>query len=223
MGLGHMWYITAVLICYFMVPVLDFLLKRVESKVRILLILVVIACLLIGVFQMYSYLAYGINIAFFAVMLCVFKNQRRENSDRWLLSISWFPAILLSGLRIIIGICPFMEGLRNTAIFEGLITVSKCFLAVLLFSLLRCCLACKNTNPIVQYLSRMSYEIYITHQFILLAINRVLLSAGFRGVTNGVLLATISVPLIIANAAVLNKVSTYAKRKIDKVVGAKEL
>lgn len=41
--------------------------------------------------------------------------------------------------------------------------------------------------------------------------------------TNGVLLATISVPLIIANAAVLNKVSTYAKRKIDKVVGAKEL
>lgn len=223
LGLGHLWYVTAVLICYSMVPILDFLLKKMDSKIWRGIFLAIVSAFWIGLFQAYSYLAYGIDIAFFAVMICVFKSQRHQNPDRWLMSISWFPAILLSGLRIIVEICPFAEALRQTDIFEGVITLSKCFLAVLLFSLLRCCFICKSISPIMQYFSRISYEVYITHQFILLVVSRIVSLCGFRDETHDILMAVISIPLIIANAVILNKTADYAKRKIDKVVGTKVL
>lgn len=215
LGLGHLWYVTVMLICYSMIPVLDFLLKKIKSKIWRWILIAAIAAFWIGLFHAYSYVAYGIDIAFFAVMFCVFKSQRHENPDRWLMSISWVPAILLSGLRVAVEICPFAEVLRHTVIFEGFITLSKCFLAVFLYSLLRCCLVCKNISPTMQYFSQISYEIYITHQFILLAVSRALSSFGFRDVTHGIMMAVISIPIIIVNAVILNKAANYVKRKID--------
>lgn len=78
LGLGHFWYTSVLLICYFLVPILDMLANKIEkvSVFQKILILISMVLFLTCVFGFLGYAAYGVNIALFCFAFMYFRKRK---------------------------------------------------------------------------------------------------------------------------------------------------
>ncbi len=172
LGLGHFWYITVLLICYLLVPVMykiaEYSQKQSGIKAKALSALLPIGAIAAFVFTPYK--SYGVNIALFCVSYFMFYNTK--NDENWYKgkALKLLPvALLLAGARLFLDTTEMVYNPYYDGLF---VTVTKAVGGLFLFfAAYEILLKLKaRKNKIVDYISTISYEIYIVHQFILLAL-----------------------------------------------------
>lgn len=218
LGLGHFWYISVLLICYLLVPILDWLLKKtVELFLIKKAIFILILCFtLLSFFLIVGYPEYGINISLFCIAY-VFFRYTDEKVDWYNGAIKklWLPTSILIAMRILLEKINISEmsiyGLYD-AVFVNL---SRCLLGMLVFSLLYKGLKKMGERHIINFLSDLSYEVYLTHQFILLAVYKYI-----PGVSSGggyLLMILVSLILILINSAAVKWLSDNLMKMVYNV------
>ena len=216
LGLGHLWYITAILICYSVVPILNRILKNeVMKPIRLMIIsLILVICMMI--FYRYSYMAYGIDIAFFVVMYCLFQRYRTQRHERTLLFCFVPVAVILTALRIIVEGNSNISITGNVVLNDCVITLDKCCLAVVVFCLIHSFLKAEKRKQIITFLSGISYEVYLTHQFVLLVANRVFFILKVNIIIRSIMIIVVSLPIIVVWAMALKFLSKQVEKMVMK-------
>lgn len=217
LGLGHFWYISVLIICYLLVPVMYKIAVFCErkSKIQSFLLQMIIPVSVILVFLFTDYKYYGVNIALFCGMYFFFY-KNRNNSEwykgklKFLLPIT----ILLVVIRLI---CDTEEMMSNPYYKEIFVTIVKCVVGLFLFFVLYNLLpdSQKEKNTLVTFGSKISYEIYISHQFIVLALYEFIpfFRKGFLG---GVAMLVVYFIATTLNAVVLYYIKGFIEKKVFK-------
>lgn len=210
LGLGHFWYVTVLLILYLLVPILC----RIDQAARkmcfwkgfLLKALWAVAPTL--AFATTSQAYFGVNMTLFVAVYFYFRTiEERADWDR---KLTW---CLLPFAVVAIGLRLYLDSMvaPNMMLYELGTTSAKAVLGMLLFAALHWLFSAVGTSRGVRLLSDSSYEVYIVHQFILLALYEFV--PLFR---NGDFLSRLAfflaaLLLIAGNTAVLY----FAKTKIE--------
>ena len=215
LGLGHFWYITVLLLCYLLVPLLCRI-DRISNRWSALLKAVCVI-LPILVFVMTPWVYFGCNMALFIAAYFLFRPMGEDPLWSRKLTLRLLPlAVLAIGVRL------YLDGLQNpnSQVYELGSTIAKAVIGLFLFALLYLlfsCLGKTSDSRAIRMLSNTSYEVYIVHQFILLALYEYV--PFFRGedLVNGLALLGAALLLITGNTAVLyfikNKILSRLKRR----------
>ncbi len=218
LGLGHFWYITVMLICYLLAPILckiAVMSKKSENIKGLLLQGVFIICpTLVFMFTQHKY--YGVNISLFVASYFLFykieNNEQRYKS----LALKVLPfAAVASVIRIIADDTDMVENQFYDGVF---VTLTKAVLGLFLFFLFYNIFSYSKTgkvSKIIGFLSEISYEIYIVHQFILLALYEFI--PFFKGTVLGaVLMLGVSVVLVFVNTVIVYYIKNFIEKRIFK-------
>lgn len=211
LGLGHLWFISVLLICYLQTPLLQFLKRRNRRMIG-------------GIFatQFLLFLlldkpSYGIHIATYAVGY--YLGEDGKFSRHMTIQLGWLAAIF-SMVRLLAD-TKFMAAdyiiyYYYDALFQP---VARFMLAMWIF-----CMAMQHTknieswaekhkgmNKIIQQFSAASFEIYLTHQFIQLSVWEFLPHDGAVGMGMYIIL---SIVLTAMNTYALKLICSKIKGKI---------
>ena len=198
LGLGHFWYITVILICYLLVPLMD---KLSRNRNRWLWT-VLISLLGLALMTLVGKSAYGVNLALFLFTYMYFRTQSEPITGK--VPALWaIPTVLFSILRLYLDGYDFAN-VQLCSLYDGIfVTTTKCLLGLWLFFMGMKVLKNSTNGRLTHYLSTRSYEIYLTHQFILLAVNEYLPLPQKGTAIGAVIMCLISVVLIFANTEAL--------------------
>lgn len=219
LGLGHFWYITVLLICYMLVPILSVFACVLQKKTSITRYLTLgLGCtVLILIMYLLGYPQYGVNIGLFCFSYIWFKNVGRKIWSQKGISTFGAPALVLTVIRIAISYTGI--GIIEVHPLYDLvfITVVKAFQGLALVCLLYIILGYKQgqDSQLVFWLTGMSYEIYLVHQFIELAVYEYLPICSQVRIIGPIIMLIISSVLILINAWILKKMDSvlqYRKR-----------
>lgn len=216
LGLGHFWYITAILLCYGIIPLMDRILQKFEYRFLRIGTVATLSLMMIVLFSKCSFLAFGIDVAFFIVLYCVLKRKEIDKFAKRLAQESIVPALLLTLARIMVDAIQPSFITRYVDAYEGIVTVSKCMLAVFLFAFFYNALDGKHIPAIFSKIAQVSYEVYIAHQFILLVVNRLLEGFSMPRVVHCTALLVLSIPIITANVVVLRRLEYLIEKKAGR-------
>lgn len=125
---------------------------------------------------------------------------------------TFVPALLLTMARISADAIQPSFIVRYVGAYDGFVTVSKCMLAVFLFAFSYNAMDGKRIPKIFSKMAQVSYEVYITHQFILLVVNRLLERFAMPRIVHCVALFVISIPIIVLNVVVLRRLESFIRR-----------
>lgn len=212
LGLGHFWYITAILLCYGLIPLMDKILEKRENSFLRIGSVATLSLLMLVLFSKYSFLAFGIDVVFFIVLFCVFKDKEMDKFTKILAQKTFVPALLLTMVRVSADAIQPSFIVRYVDAYDGFVTVSKCVLAVFLFAFSYKAMDGKRVPKILSEMAQVSYEVYITHQFILLVVNRLLERCAMPRIVHCAALLVISIPIIILNVVVLRKLESFIRK-----------
>jgi len=178
LGLGHLWFISVLLICYFLTPLLHYICTNYSmggGKGKMLICSIIIFQMI--VFLICGYPSYAIHVGSFVFVYCLFK-QTRGNIRKGQQTIWIYVAIILSAVRLIFD--PVMMKMDYSiyyyydALFQPLV---RFCLAMALFTTFisgseyieKWAKSYHKVDAVITRFSKISYEVYLTHQFILLA------------------------------------------------------
>ncbi len=214
LGLGHFWFITILLICYLITPVLFKISKRHEDgKVSLNISLIVSMLLITAVFVLVGTPHYAVHIGGYIYIYFRFRQPKpvgKRETIFWCLS-----ALCLSVIRVVSDMA--FEDLKNTKFyfyydslfqhFVRLVLAVAIFYLVLLFSykIQKWSESHQKADKLICGFSGICYEVYLTHQFIQLSVWEF-----FPDLHNGVLIFVwiiASAVLTILNSLLLSWVS----------------
>ena len=176
LGMGHLWFITVLFICYSITPLL-YIVYSMESPRKKYIILLGLICQFLF-FLLCGFPAYGIHVGSYCLVYLFFLNNQRRITFKVL--TAWgITAIFLSIIRLFLD-SPIMAGdytiyYYYDALFQP---IARFSIAMTMFCSFICCDASfvkwgnKHTkiDSVIKWFSGISYEFYLTHQFIMLAI-----------------------------------------------------
>lgn len=218
LGLGHFWYLTIILIAYLLTPVLAIFAKRMKEARRWIFvsILVMISLGLVSIFWLIATPAYGVHLSLFIVAYYLF--QRQEQDRDWAkngVKYVFIPMILSVAGRIactIVGV----EAWKYYTVYDALcIPIFKAVQGYWLFCALYCLFSqekCRVFPKAIEKLSVLSFEIYITHQFIELAVYEYVPYCNSGTILGGMLMFVVSAVLIAINTVVLHYLVDLARK-----------
>lgn len=217
LGLGHFWYISVLLICYVIVPVLYKISKHCEEKGKLqsFLIKSIVPLIAIVSFLFIKNKHYGINIALFCFAYFFFR-QEKSNPD-WYKgkAVKLFPiALVFSVVRLFAD----TTGVVSNAYYDGVfVALSKVFFGAFLFFFIYEILSRTNAREsrIIKFISNASYEIYIVHQFVLLALYE-FISFFQNGVVGKTAFFVCAMAVIVINAVVVYYIKLFIEKKVLK-------
>ena len=171
LGLGHLWFVTVILVCYFLTPILYYI-SRIESKLKRITNKVI--CVLVVIAIMVGLRCYSYSIYILSYMFAYFYVKHRKGSIKKIELFVWVClAIVFSVLRLLIdssgintlswyelydGICvPFLRTFLGMGITVLFLYFEKFFSSI------------KKCHWIENF-ADLSYEFYLTHQFIQLSL-----------------------------------------------------
>lgn len=169
LGLGHLWYVTVLLILYLLVPVLCCIDRAARKmcfwKGFLLKALWAVAPTLAFAATPQAY--FGVNMTLFVAAYFYFRTIGERAA--WDRKLAWH---LLPFAVVAIGLRLYLDSLAEPSVmlYEIGSTGAKAVLGVFLFALLHWLFSVVGTSRVVRLLSDSSYEVYIVHQFILLAL-----------------------------------------------------
>lgn len=215
LGLGHFWYITVLIICYCLVPLLykiaHYCEKMNKVKAIFLKLVIPLAAILAFLFTKYKY--FGVNIALFSVAYFWFYEMKSDENwskdkNKYLIPVS----VILILIRLYFDTTtvvenPYYDGLFSTAV-KGVIGLT-------LFIVFYNIFPSQKSNRVIDFISNISYEVYITHQFIILALYDFIpiFKHGFVG---GALLCVCSILITFINATILYYINTFVEKRFFK-------
>lgn len=174
LGQGHLWFITVLLFCYFITPLLHAICSYDNCRIPILLGFGVVQLV---VFFIVGYPSYGIHIGTYIFVYAFYFRKKGKVSKPqmicWIFVAAFFSVVRIFYDRI------FMNASHQIYYFYDSFfqPLARFTLAMALFSVFvyfsEDIKAFGDRNPrthaIVSKFSGISYEFYLTHQFILLA------------------------------------------------------
>ena len=195
-GLGHLWFVSDILFCYLMIPLLDCLKKsfvRMTERnfiVNVSILFMIIAVIGIG----YQPHVKPTSIICFMIgyFLVVFHDRFGTAKGRTLelgLMIMGGGALIL---RVSYEICPWHGYLGR--LYLACFPYLKVGIGVLLFLVMKNCISCSN-NWLLRFSDKYSYSIYLTHHVFILG------PFSLMGCFHGILI----IPFAIIFSAILLK------------------
>ncbi|MBQ2737871.1 MAG: acyltransferase [Clostridia bacterium] len=209
LGLGHMWYITVQLICYLLVPILYYLHRLILSKGKITLCLISLFSYVTFVLLFYltGHAEYGVSIFLFCFSYMLARRGDGEKlSPTRLFLFSAPPALLLCIVRIVLD----LNGIESSTLYmlydSVFITTVRAFLGFALYFGLYIIFSREALMkfPVSKGISKLSYEIFITHQFIILSVAKYIPYCSGTTVISYLLLALCSALLTVLNSLILH-------------------
>ena len=205
LGLGHFWYITALLLCYLVTPLLNRIdqVARGASPLKGLLLKTAPVAAAVLIFAMTPLAYFGVNVSLFIIAFFCFRTWNDKPDWSWTLTLRLLPFALAA-----IGVRLYLDGMAepNPQLYELGSTAAKAVLGMFLFALLYLLFSRfgeKTAARGITTLSNVSYEVYIVHQFILLALYEYVPFFRGEGALNGLAMLVAALLLIAGNTAVL--------------------
>ncbi len=167
LGLGHLWFVTVILICYLITPVLYYI-SRLEKKARRIGSIVI--CVIIVTFSMFvlNCNSYSIYILGYMWVYLYFGQYKKDVEKKELLIWSGL-AIFFSILRLYMDNSG-IETANWYEIYDAIcVPIFRFFLAmgiVIIFLYAEDFFAEKQECEFIKRFVELSYEFYLTHQFI---------------------------------------------------------
>lgn len=222
LGLGHFWYLTIILIAYLLTPLLALFAEKMKrAKLwQFVVVLGVISLAFIGLFLCIGNPSYGVHLSLFIIAYYVF--QKQTGDEEWAQKgarYTFIPMVVLVLIRIILSIVG-IETWKYYGLYDAIfIPICKAVLGYWLlcamyqiFSQKRCQI-CPKT---IGYLSAVSFEIYITHQFIELAVFEYVPYCNSGTLLGALLMFTVSAVLIAINTVALHYCVIFIKKGVAK-------
>lgn len=173
LGLGHLWFISVLLICYFLIPLLHYICANYTTGGGKVLICIIILFQMI-LFSICGYPSYGIHVGSYIFVYCLFKQTRGNIAKVQFI----YAAIILSAVRLIFDPVFIKMDYSIYYYYDALFQpLARFCLAMALFTTFisgseyieRWAKSHYKADAVITRFSKISYEIYLTHQFILLA------------------------------------------------------
>lgn len=218
LGLGHLWFITVLLICYLITPFLDWIIDKrfFIPAISAFLILQFLTFFII------HYPAYGIHVASYVLVYCFYHKKPNKNITKTQVKIWFTSAAILSLMRLLFD-RHFMEGDYEAyyyydALFQPIarFALAMCIFTFFIYQSKRIeqwSLNHLKGHKVINAFSESSYEVYLTHQFILLAFWEF-----FPFLHNGiglVIWVILSFVATIANTLILIRLKSLATNKLN--------
>ena len=220
LGLGHFWYITVLLLCYLLVPILNYI-DRISTQthpLRAFLLKAMPSAVVVLLFAMTPWMYFGVNIALFVAAYFYFRSHKHNREWDKNLSFRLLPFALLAILSIL-----YINKLTeiDAQLYELIYTSAKSVIGMLLFALLHLLFSRfmdVRFSRLTTVLSNTSYEVYIVHQFILLSLLEYVPIFSKNGLINQLVFFVASLLLIAVNTAVLYIVKTKIESRLRRPV-----
>lgn len=208
-GGGHLWFISLILMCYVITPLLDIYKQKYISDLKSLIsfgiVSIIIASITFGLFSSASALSPAWISCYIIGYVLGIASKNEIIKMRWFFSLFMILSLLGNGIQCYIDYYKRLE-------FSGIISIlygyfqnfNHVWLGVFLFLSLKLILdKCKKKkNIILNITDKYSYEVYLVHQFLILG------PFSLMKVTSiAVVNILIIISLIISFAWVLKKVS----------------
>lgn len=212
LGVGHLWFVTVLLICYLIVPVLYKLKPYIIglSKFKFILLMIAQYCFITCLMNMIGYPEYGVSISLFVFSYYLFTIDSKLQAFNKI-KVLLIPTISLVIVRIILDSVNFNGMVSNKYYDAVFVTTVRAFLAILIYCICNYIWYQKDKNNLISLVTSVSYEVYLTHQFIQLSVYEFIPFCNNNGVVGFLLFVIISLFIIALNSIVL-KILT------DKVV-----
>ena len=167
-GIGHLWFIKYILLCYCLVPLLGMLRDRMGSTGR-MLVTTLLAMTVIEFSLRHFNLIDGVHINCFILgytLRCVEKAESRRTKNAMHASIIAL-AIIANAMKLIImyGYLAINSGNSVRFIME----YAHLLFGASIFIMLHRFLAIRNENAVLRFSDKYSYHIYLVHQFFILS------------------------------------------------------
>lgn len=215
LGLGHFWYITVLIICYCLVPLMYKIAQCCEKKNKVwaflLQLIIPSSAILAFLFTKYKY--YGVNIALFSgAYFWFYKTKNDKNWSKGKIKYLIPMSLLLVSVKLYLDTTDIVDNIYYDGLFS---TAVKGIIGLTLFFVLYGIFPSEKKSRLIDFTSDISYEVYITHQFIILALYEFIpiFKNGFVG---GVLLCVCSVFATAVNAIILYYMKTFVEKRIFK-------
>lgn len=216
LGLGHLWYISIILICYLITPII-YKINTIDKGKSILLLLTVAQFI---VFIILDYPSYGVHIGSYVLLFSFFQRHQRIISRKQLKD--WgLAAIAFSLFRILFDdIFAAMNPniyYYYDSVFQSIARLALAMGIFAVFAYFSNYLEewhSKHTfwgTKIIGAFSGFSFEFYLVHQFIELSVWEYLPVMKFGIAACAILFAGISFILSILNAIILK----YIEKKVN--------
>ena len=167
-GIGHLWFIKYILLCYCLVPLLGIIRDRMESAGR-MLVAALLAMTVIEFALRPFYLIDGVHLNCFILgytLRCVEKTESRRTMNVMHTSIIML-AIIANAMKLMI-----IDGyltIDSDSSVRFIMEYAHLLFGASIFILLHRFLAIRNENAVLRFSDRYSYHIYLVHQFFILS------------------------------------------------------
>lgn len=200
-GAGHLWFITQILICYLITPLLKNLNNTRERTILIIIML------LAGIFTSYFYSKIGMCI--FYVITYVLGYFYESYEKKFTINIFYSTCLIIVSLIIRVLALKFLDG---TVLYECIIvSITHFFLCFGIFYIIRkiCLERNFSSNKIIDWFDGISFYVYIVHYIFMVGPLRTM------GFTENILINSIlTVMLSFVFAIVLKEID----KKISNVI-----
>lgn len=215
LGLGHLWFVTVILLCYLLTPVLYYISQmeiNVKRYVSILTLAIVVIVMMVGL-QCYSYSIYVISYMFvyFYMKHCKGSIKKKE------LFVWGGLAIAFSILRLLIE-CTDIDISNWYELYDAIcVPIFRTFLGmgiVVFFLYFENVFVSIKKCRWMEKFADLSYEFYLTHQFIQLALWQFV--DWFRTSLGIVVWMILCFVLSLCNAYILKIITDKIKKSFER-------
>ena len=223
LGLGHFWYLSIILIAYLITPLLAYFsqtIKKVKNWVVVLFFTITLL-LLTALFFLLGNPSYGIHLSLFIIAYYVF--QRQKEDTKWAekgIKYVCIPMLLFVAARIVCSIVS-IENWEHYVLYDAtFVPTCKAVLGYWLFCVAYWLFSKERFQigkKAIAVLSAVSFEIYITHQFIELAVYEYVPYCNSGTLFGGLLMFIVSAVLIAINTLVLHYCVILLKKGFVKL------
>ena len=179
-GIGHLWFIRYILLCYLLVPLLNHIRDRVKNSTQLLFaaLLTMLATELIFI-KATIFTGVYINCFVFGYFIKNFEELEKRENKRNILYL--FITILAAAMNFTkFGIlADFIPEIENKFQEHLLTTYSHLLLGAMIFILLHKFVQLNKEYTILKLSDKYSYHIYLVHQFFILSPFTVMTLTGY--------------------------------------------
>ena len=190
-GIGHLWFVSAILFCYFVTPYLaafrDYISQKIVGKQLILLLALFCIVSIVGVFTN-GFTPGNICCYMLGYFMAVYVKRYGEKVIKISFILSLLPCIVSNAIYIFL---KYVNGIDMQGVFSHVTLYSHMFLAFSIVTLLIITFGNIKKRRIYEWSDNYSYEVYIVHQlFILSPFTMLTLTTD---VTLNIIIATITI------------------------------
>ena len=210
-GLGHLWFVGYIILCYFLTPYLYWL-KQTTDKLSIVRTILIFCCILIGVqilgvlFDSY-FKPDRVSCYFVGYFLGILQVRMDTGVKKKLYLYIVLFSLLISLVRVYF--CYLSGTHLSPAVLTALIHYAHMFMGIALFLILMQFSRKKSYNSILNWSDKYSYHVYLVHLLFIISPFSLMRLSGVS-----VLNWCVVILLIILSAILLQRISNLVIQKI---------